>query len=105
MMFWLVLNSLVRMAIALIVVYKLVAYGENLNRWERGGLCLAGACGLLTIPSIWKVSASPFEGWGATLFAIGILIYFIGRLIRLHRHDMANREMVRRAQEHLEARK
>ena len=101
---WLLINSVARIGIMLIVVYKLTRYRERFICPERIGLSMAGGAGFLTIPSIWSVDQSPFEGWAAALFALGFFIYLCGRLSRNIRHERNNRAAIAAAQARFERR-
>lgn len=90
-----ILNSLARVIIALIVVYKLVRFPHMFNTIERYGMGLAAGCSLMTISVIWEYKSSPFEPWAALFFSVGICVYFIGRVSRLWRHEEAQRQQLR----------
>ncbi|MEO7467814.1 MAG: hypothetical protein ABIV36_12425 [Sphingobium limneticum] len=90
MIAWDILNSLARVAITLILVWKLIRFQGLFNAWERTGMSIAAGCSLLTVTVIWQGQRSPFDGWATTLFSIGVLLYFIGRMTRHWRHERAN---------------
>lgn len=102
--FWEIVNILARLGVALIVVIKLTRFYDHYKRGERLGLGIAGGCALMTIPVIWEGPTSPFAGWAGAMFAVGVLIYFVGRLRRQFVHSQNNLAMVRTAQSHMEGR-
>jgi hypothetical protein len=95
MIAWDILNSLARLAITIILVWKLVRFPGLFNAWERNGMAIAAGCSLMTVTVIWDGQRSPFDGWATTLFSIGVLIYFTGRMMRHWRHERANIEQLR----------
>jgi hypothetical protein len=90
MIVWDVLNSLMRLGIAVIIVWKLYRFSHMFNAYERYGMGIAGGASLLTITVIWDGMRSPYDGWGTTLFSFGILLYFTGRMTRHWRHERNN---------------
>ena len=104
MIAWDILNSLMRVGIALIIVWKLYRFNALFNFWERYGMSIAGGCALMTINVIWDGERSPFDGWASFLFSFGVLLYFIGRMSRHWRHERANWRMTQNARDHKRAR-
>lgn len=102
--FWEAVNVLARIGVAAIVIIKLTKFRDLHRGGERVGLGIAGGCAILTIPVIWEGQASPFAGWAGAMFAVGILIYFSGRLVRQFRHDRANVRSVSAAKAHVQKR-
>lgn len=94
MIVWDIINSILRVCIAVIIAWKLWRFSPLFNFWERYGMGIAGGCSLLTITVIWKGERSPYDGWAATLFSFGVLLYFVGRMTRHWRHERNNRLMV-----------
>lgn len=90
MIAWDIINSLARLAIGVILVWKLMRFGRVLNVWERHGMSVAAGCSVLTIPVIWEMQRSPFDGWASSIFSMAILSYFFGRWIRLRNHERNN---------------
>jgi hypothetical protein len=90
MIVWDILNSLARLAITAILIWKLVRFPGLFNAWERYGMSIAAGCSVLTVTVIWEAQRSPFDGWATTLFSLGVLLYFIGRTTRHWRHERAN---------------
>ena len=97
---WMLMNSLARLGIMLIVVYKLTRYRHRFICPERVGLSLAGGAGFLTIPVIWTAAETPFEGWASAIFALGVFIYLCGRMSRTLKHERANKQAVEQARAH-----
>lgn len=95
MIAWDVLNSLARLAITGILVWKLYRFPALFNNWERYGMAIAAGTSVLTITVIWDAQRSPFDGWATSLFSIGVLLYFIGRTTRHWRHEANNRAQLR----------
>lgn len=96
---WDVLSASCRVAVAVIVVVKLVFFYDHYHRLERFGLGVAGGCSLLTVPVAIYGGQSPFSEWTYAAFAFGIMLYFLGRLQRQVSHARANREANRIALE------
>lgn len=94
MIAWDILNSLARLAITVILIWKLVRFPTLFNTLERYGMAVAAGCSVLTITVIWEGERSPFDGWATTLFSGGVLLYFIGRTSRHWRHEANNRKQI-----------
>lgn len=90
MIVWDILNSLFRLIVTGILIYKLVCFPILFNGWERRGMAVMAGCSLLTVTVIWEGERSPFDGWATSLFTFGLLLYLIGRLTRHPRHQAAN---------------
>lgn len=103
-MAWECLNAVARTCVALVVIIKLVGFHDHYRWDERIGLGVAGGCALLTVPAALIGQDSPFYAWAGAMFAIGVLVYFIGRLRRQIHHARANREQIRRARERIDLR-
>ena len=95
MIVWDILNSLFRLGIAAILIWKLVSFPGLFNGLERYGMSLAAGSSLLTITVIWDGQRSPYDGWATALFSLAILIYFTGRMTRHWRHEANNRAQLR----------
>lgn len=95
MIAWDIINSLARVAIGCILVWKIIRFGPKFNGWERYGMSLAAGCSILTVPVIWEGQRSPFDGWASSIFSIAMLCYFFGRFIRLRNHERINEEFGR----------
>lgn len=95
MIVWDILNSLFRLAIAAILIWKLVRFPGLFNPLERYGMSLAAGSSLLTITVIWDMQRSPFDGWATALFSLAVLVYFVGRMTRHWRHEANNRAQLR----------
>lgn len=101
-----ILNSVFRLAVAVILIYKLLFFRDNFNHLERAGLSFGAGTALLTIPVIFDINkiGTPMDGWAGALFTFAMFLYFLGRLRRLIRHAAANEEMNQMAREHLRER-
>jgi len=95
MIVWDILNSLARLAIAVILVWKLVRFWDLFNAWERHGMAVAAGTAVMTITVIWEGQRSPADGWATTLFSFGVLLYFIGRGSRHWRHERNNKLQIK----------
>lgn len=84
-----ILNSLGRVILTGLVVYKLTQYRDMANMVERIGLGLMGGCSFLTVGVIWERDG-PFEGWASTVMTVGVVLYIGGRTYRDRKHDIAN---------------
>ena len=96
---WESLSLACRFGVALVVVIKLTRFYDHYRIGERIGLGIAGGCALLSMGVVMQGDTSPFRDWANASFALGVLIYFCGRLHRQLRHDAANRAHLRRAHE------
>ncbi len=99
-----ILNSIGRLVLTIIVIYKLGQFRDLANAAERFGLGLMGGGSFLTIPNIWQHERSPFDGWAATLLTWGAVIFVLGRTWRDRRHQRRNDMMAQQARQHLVAR-
>lgn len=97
-MTWDILNSLGRLMLTLIVIYKLSQFREMMIPIERLGLGMMGAGSLLTISIIWERTRSPFDGWAVTVMTVGAVLFVAGRTWRDRRHQRANDALVRQAE-------
>lgn len=95
MIVWDILNSLFRLAIAAILIWKLCRFPGLFNGLERYGMSIAAGTSVLTITVIWEGQRSPYDGWANSLFSLAILIYFTGRMTRHWRHEANNRAQLR----------
>lgn len=91
MIAWDVLNSLARLALAAILIWKLIRFPQLFNPLERYGQAIGAGSSVLTVTVIWEGQRSPFDGWATTLFTIAMLLYFMGRATRHWRHEQNNR--------------
>lgn len=89
-MIWDILNSLLRITITLIVVYKLTQFTGMMIKAERAGLGLMASGSLMTVPIIWYGQRSPFDGWAVTVMTGGAVLFLLGRTYRDYRHQRAN---------------
>lgn len=74
-LFWSMIDTVCRLAVAFIVVVKLTKFYERYHADERVGLGLAGGCAFMS-------ALAPVCSWSSSLFAVGVMIYFAGRLRR-----------------------
>lgn len=93
------INTVGRLILTVIVVYKVTQFREMANAIERYGLGLMGAGSFLTVPVILFKNQNPFEGWAVSLLTLGAIMFLAGRTWRDMKHQTANKEMVRRGQE------
>lgn len=98
-----ILNSVGRLALTMLVVYKLTQFREMANVIERLGLGLLGGCSFLTIAVIWERDG-PFEGWASTMMTLGAIMLLAGRTYRDMKHDRANHVGRNEAERYLKAR-
>lgn len=98
------LNTIGRLVLTIIVIYKLGQFRDMANGAERFGLGLMGGGSFLTIPNIWQHQLSPFDGWAGNLLTWGAVIFVVGRTYRDRRHFMRNEEAKHAAERHLIAR-
>lgn len=96
----------VRVAVVFLILNALVKFNEGLELLERGGMGVVGGAFLMTIPVVLDVdkNGTPFDSWAGTLLAIGILMFIVGRLRKLRRHDRANKAQIKIALENRAAR-
>lgn len=95
MIAWDILNSLARLLLAGILIYKLTRFPHLFNVLERWGQAIGAGTSVLTITVIWEGQRSPFDGWATALFSIAMLLYFAGRMSRHWRHEQNNRLQLR----------
>ena len=95
MIAWDILNSLARIALAAILVWKLVRFPHLFNAWERYGMSIAAGTSALTVTVLWDGVRSPFDGWASSVFTFAMLLYFIGRMTRHWRHEANNRAQLK----------
>lgn len=105
-MSWLFANAILRLAVTIMCAIELSRFAEMLNRMERLGIGLMGGSAFLTIPVIIDrgIHGTPFDGWASTVFSLGAVIYFAGRMTRLSRHKINEMRQRRIAERHLAAR-
>lgn len=96
-MTWDIINSMIRLALVFVVVYKLYEFRQLANRAEQLGLGLMGGGGLMTVPGIWEGARSPFDGYSVTILTFGILLFIMGRTWRDYRHARANKQLINMA--------
>ncbi len=99
-----ILNSIGRLVLTAIVIYKLGQFRDMANMAERIGLGFMGGGSFLTIPNIWEAEQSPFDGWAATLLTWGAVLFVVGRTYRDRRHFKRNEEAKQQAREYLATR-
>jgi hypothetical protein len=90
--------------VSMILAYKLGAIPQKFNRFETSGMAITAASMVLTVGPILGRAyhfTSPFDDWSVTLTRLGLLLYFIGRLLR---HWLANRAANHEAKAHLKSR-
>lgn len=96
---WDIINSLLRLALTGLVIYKLSQFREMANMAERLGLGMMGGGSFLTIGVIIEGHDSPYDGWAATVLTIGMVLLIGGRTWRDMKHQRANSQMIERAKE------
>ena len=86
------LNPCLRVAVTLIVAYKLVEFYDDYKPAERVGLAMMGSGSFLTVPPIWayQVGQGVFDGWAVTVMTLGIILMLFGRMSRHIRHRANN---------------
>ena len=95
-MTWDILNSLWRIMVTMIAVYKLTQFAGQMINMERIGLGMMASGSIMTIPIIWEGQRSPFDGWAVSVMTVGMIVFLAGRTWRDRRHQRANDEMIRR---------
>lgn len=93
-----------RAAVAGFIVYGLTRFHEGLGLPERVGAGLIGGSALMTIPIVFDVdkNGTPFDVWAGTVSAVGILVFIVGRLIRLRKHANNNQAQIDAALVHFD---
>lgn len=103
-MIWDILNSLLRVTVTLIVVYKLTQFTGQMIKAERIGLGFMASGSLMTVPIIWYGQRAPFDGWAVTVMTGGAVLFLIGRTWRDYRHQRANDRQAEYYAAHLKGR-
>ena len=103
MIAWTVINIASAVIVAMIVTYKLVAYPDQFTLGERVGMGMTAAGMLMRVgPILGHVTfaeRTPFDDWSVTLLHLGLAIYFVARLARIHRHWINNERAKQAARE------
>lgn len=88
-------NSLLRAAVTVLLVCKLVNFYDLFKVSERLGMGLIAGSSLMTIPTIWADTPGygAFDGWSTTIMTFGVLLYFAGRMMRHLDHKRRNDQM------------
>lgn len=103
-MIWDMVNSIGRLLLTVVVIILITRLRHLLNTLERVGLGFAGAGSFLTIPVIWQIQGSPFEGWATTLLTYGALMAWVGFGWRKLRHGQRNAQAIADATARLKSR-
>lgn len=98
-----IINSIGRLLLTVIVVYKVTQFREMANPLERLGLGMMGGGSFLTIAVIWDAEG-PFSGWAVSILTYGAVLFLVGRTYRDTRHQRQNEKQLRIAREHFAAR-
>lgn len=91
-----VINSIGRLLLTAIVIYKITSFRETMNLLERAGLGAMGGGSFLTIALIWD-NDGPFQGWAVTTLTFGAIAFLGGRTWRDMQHQRNNARSVRQA--------
>lgn len=101
---WVIINVVSAVLVAMIVAYKLGAYPHQFTLGEQVGMGLIAAGMLMRIgPIVGKNligQNSPFDDWSVLLLHVGLAIYFIARIVRVHRHWYRNEIQKQLASDH-----
>ncbi len=107
-MIWAVINILTALIVATICVFKLSGYYDTFNWGERIGMAGIATMMVLRVGPILGRSAvpgpSPFDDGSIAGLHISLAIFFVARLVRLHRHWLRNRQASREAAAYLASR-
>jgi hypothetical protein len=100
---WTTINILSSIIVAMIVTFKLLAYPDQFNLGERVGMGMTAGGMLMRIGPILGhgifSERTPFDDWSVTLLHVGLAVYFMARLARIHRHWIANQRAKQAARE------
>lgn len=103
MIAWTVINVLSSIVVAMIVTFKLLGYADQFNLGERLGMGMIAGGMLMRIGPILGHAAfreqTPFDDWSVTLLHLGLATYFVARMMRIHRHWIANERAKRQARD------
>lgn len=91
-----VINSLGRLLLTAVVIYKITSFRETMNLLERCGLGMMGGGSFLTIALIWD-QHGPFQGWSVTTLTYGAVAFLGGRTWRDMQHERNNKRAARQA--------
>ena len=91
------LNSALRLLVTALLAYKLYRFYDNFKPIERIGIALIASGSFLTIPPLLPLrpNVPVFDGWAVSVMTFGILLHFVGRIMRHIRHNRANDAQVR----------
>lgn len=100
-------NMAVSIILTMMVSWALVRFGEGMIEVERLGLGLIGGSSFMTLApiygSVYQIE-TPFDQWSGILLRVGCLIFAIGRVVRIYRHQLRNQAQVDAARAHLRER-
>jgi len=86
-----IVNTVGRVILTVVVIYKLAQFREMANVTERYGLGMMGTGSFLTVPVILYKNNNPFEGWAVTLLTVGAIMFLVGRTWRDRKHARNNK--------------
>jgi hypothetical protein len=78
------INATLRCCLTILLAFKLYHYYDSFNSVERAGIGVMAGTTFLTIAPVLDIRhvGTPFDGWAGTVFTIGALCYFAGRMSR-----------------------
>ncbi len=107
-MIWAAINIVSGLVVATIIVVKLAGYYDTFNWGERIGMAGIATMMVLRIGPILGrnvlLGDSPFDDWPVAGLHISLALYFVARMVRLHRHWIRNDRAKRQALAHLASR-
>jgi hypothetical protein len=98
---FLILNATVRIVLSIVALSMIAGYRERFVLMERQGLALVAGSGPLAAHAFVFRGYSPYDEWAPLLFIAGVAMVFVSSLLRIIRHDAANKAAVRGAVAHL----
>jgi len=103
-MIWASINIASAIVVSMIVAYKLGAYPDQFILGERIGMGATAAGMLMRIGPILGKGVfgeqTPFDDWSVTLLHMGLAVYFLSRIYRVHRHWINNERAKRQARDY-----
>jgi hypothetical protein len=107
LLFFAIANTIARLFLTAFITVVINVYADDLSKTERMGLALLGGSSFMTIGPVWgsyQRVQTPYDQWSGFFMTVGCLVFAGGRMWRLHRHRLRNRQQRDASRRYLEAR-